>query len=115
MTPATLALTIYRGAHWQGMVVQCLDEEDVAVDLTGWTAHAVVRQTMSGPVLLDLAPVISTPLTGIVTIPEITDELTAALPLGAHYWDLILEDPDGKRLGPYASGKCTVCSLVTHA
>lgn len=71
----------------------CKDEAGDAFNLTGYSARAKVRQTVSSSdVTLDLTPAIPVPADGIIVINK-TDEQTAAVAPGTYYWDLVLDTP----------------------
>lgn len=83
-----------------------------AVDLTDWLVWAYVKAAVGGALQLDLAPTVSSPTTGRVDL-SMTDTETAALTAGTFVWDLILENPDGERIGPLFSGGFSVLRPVT--
>jgi len=87
-------LNFYSG-ETLSMSLTCKDSVGAVFPLTGYTARAQVRSsTTSSTVVLDLAPVISSPSTGVITISK-TDEQTAVVPPGSYYWDLVLDTPTG--------------------
>lgn len=111
MIPGELSLDIYKGATFGPIIIYAREEDQTtAVPLTGWSAHAKVRQTDGGPVIIDLTPYISDGPNGQITIPEISDETTGldTLPVGCFVWDLLLERPSGAILGPFLAGNLTV-------
>ncbi len=90
---------------------------DHPVDLTGYAAEAQVRRQPRGAnVILDLAPVVTTPLTGEVTIPTISSTDTSALTsYGKFYWDLVFKNSGtGERLGPFVAGSFTISDTITQ-
>ncbi len=107
MTPGTLDLTIYKGITF-GRTLTCLDADGVAVDLTGYTAQADVRQKPTSPhVSFDLNAAIAVdPTTGVITL-SLTDTETDALTAGFYGWDLVLIN-GGDRLGPFIIGGVNV-------
>ncbi len=119
MTPATHDLEIWAGATWPGFSITCMDPgTGDAMDLTGWSAQAAIvrtggRLTTSGARAYPLAPSIPDPATGIVTLPEIDRTSAATLLPGHARWDLVLIDPEGKRLGPYLAGTVLIKAIVT--
>lgn len=95
------------------MSLTCKDSVGAAFPLTGYTARAQVRSsTTSSTVVLDLAPVISSPSTGVITISK-TDEQTAVVPPGSYYWDLVLDTPTGGVIF-IAGGTAKFRKLVTR-
>lgn len=114
MTPANIDLSIDRGVRFGPVTLTCLDGSNVAVDLTGYTAYAQVRDRPTGGLVFDLEPEISDPGAGIITISK-TQAQTDAMSDGINYgWDLMLEDAAGVRTGPYFAGKVAVRTRYTH-
>jgi hypothetical protein len=103
MTPGTLDLTIYKGVRFT-RTLTCLDADGVAVDLTGYTAQADVRQKPTSPhVSFNLNPDIPTGTDGVITFEKIETD-TDALTAGLYGWDLVLINGDDERLGPFIIG-----------
>ena len=89
----------------------CKDENGAAVNLTGYTARAEVRPTVSSEtVTLDLAPTIPTPSNGIISV-SIADEVTALIEPGAYVWGLVLETDAGGVI-PIESGPIVFRQIV---
>jgi hypothetical protein len=92
----------------------------IPADLTDWIPYAEVKtDPESTSVILDLAPIISQPDIGEVTIPAIQDEQTILLPSGSGgklkcKWDLIFQVPTGERIGPYIAGSFLIKSIITE-
>lgn len=83
-------------------------------DLTGWKVWSWVKQAPGGTLILDLEPEIDAdPTTGKITM-GMTDEETFDLTAGDFFWDLILEDPSGARLGPLFAGSFSIIELITE-
>jgi hypothetical protein len=81
------------------------------VDLTGYTARAEVRPTISSSTLtLNLAPTIPTPANGVISI-NIADEVTALIEPGAYVWGLVLVTPAGGVI-PIESGPIVFRQIV---
>lgn len=92
----------------------CKDEAGDPVDLTGFSARAEVRPTVSSETLtLDLAPTIPTPANGIIVV-DIADEVTALIEPGAYVWGLVLETPAGGVI-PIESGPIVFRQIVPRA
>lgn len=84
------------------------------VDLTGYDVESVVRRNEKSEVYIDLNPSITTPATGIITIPAMTTTTTNALEfIGDFKWDLVLT-LGGNRFGPYIKGPFTVSDNITQ-
>jgi hypothetical protein len=89
----------------------CKDELGDPVDLTGFTARAEVRPTISSEVLtLDLAPTIPTPANGVIVV-SVSDEITAGIEAGNYVWGLVLETPEGNVI-PIESGPILFRQIV---
>lgn len=120
MAAFPLDLTISRAVNFGPIAItaQRLAEDGVTLEivpLAGWTAYAEVRKSAATAVVLDLAPVIAADDTiGLITIPEIDFAITAALPIGTHEWDIILQDPSGRRLPPLIAGEVHIDRPITQ-
>lgn len=112
MTPGVLNLVLYRGTTFAQTFI-CQDDSHVAVNLTGWTAHALVRTDPQKHIVLDLNPVITNGPAGTVSI-SFTDEETVLLAPGEFVWDLVLERPSGERLGPFLAGTFIISTAITR-
>ena len=89
----------------------CKDENGDAVNLTGYTARAEVRPTISSSTItLNLAPTIPTPANGIISV-SIADEVTALIEPGAYVWGLVLVTPAGGVI-PIESGPIVFRQIV---
>lgn len=115
MSRSTLNLEILKGTTFGPIQITCKDAAGVAVPLAGWSAYAEVRKTEKGPVILDLLPVIvSNDAVGLVTLPAVAWSATSDLQEGAAQWDLILEDPTGRRLPPFLGGSVSIVLPITQ-
>lgn len=117
MTPGTKDFILRCGSTFGPYVFRALGSDQVTVvPLTGWGAHAKVRATLNGPVLLDLLPYISDGPNGEITIPEISDETTNGFTnQGCFIWDLLLERPSGAIVGPFIEGAFTITTTPSRA
>ena len=89
----------------------CKDEDGDAVNLTGYTARAEVRPTISSSTItLNLAPTIPTPANGIISV-IVADEVTALIEPGAYVWGLVLVTPAGGVI-PIESGPIVFRQIV---
>jgi hypothetical protein len=87
------------------------DEDGDPVDLTGYTARAEVRPTISSSTLtLNLVPTIPTPANGVISI-SIADEVTALIEPGVYVWGLVLVTPAGGVI-PIESGPIVFRQIV---
>lgn len=92
----------------------CKDEDGDPVDLTGYTARAEVRPTVSSSTItLNLSPTIQTPANGIISV-SIADTVTADIEPGAYVWGLVLETPAGGVI-PIESGPIVFRQIVPRA
>lgn len=89
----------------------CKDDAGDPVDLTGFSARAEVRPTISSSTItLNLAPTIPTPANGIISV-SIADEVTASIEPGAYVWGLVLVTPAGGVI-PIESGPIVFRQIV---
>lgn len=89
----------------------CKDNDGTPVDLTGYSARAEVRPTISSEtVTLDLAPTIPNPANGVIVV-SIADEVTATIDPGSYVWGLVLETPTGGVI-PIESGPILFRQIV---
>lgn len=108
-------LTIVRGTTFGPILITCKDAAGAAVPLAGWSAFAEVRRDEKSGVIIDFLPVIaSNDSAGLVTIPVIPWTLTDDLTDVFARWDLILQDPTGRRLPPFIGGRVSIISPVTQ-
>jgi hypothetical protein len=92
----------------------CKDEDGDPVDLTGFSARAEVRETVSSDeVILDLDPTIPTPANGIIVI-EVVDTVTATIPAGSYVWGLVLVTDEDKVI-PIESGPIIFRQIIPRA
>lgn len=83
------------------------------INLTGFTVYAEVRLSSGSPVIIDLAPTISSAIGGVVTIPEINDETTATYVAGSYQWDLLLEETATDNMQRILTGSFTIQNKIT--
>ncbi len=89
------------------------EEAGVPVDLTNFSVYADACKFPSAPASFSLNPVVTSAVSGIITLGEMTPSGTMLLEVGNYTWDLILQNSDGQRLGPYVEGSITVTSINT--
>jgi hypothetical protein len=88
---------------------------DNPTNLTGFTVEATVRRTTKAEVFLNLNPTITDPVNGEITIPQIDDATTGALPYTGNFmWDLVLIDNTGERFGPFVKGDFIVSDNISQ-
>jgi hypothetical protein len=119
MIPGPLDLPAYKGSTFGPIVVQAFSDiaHTMPANLSGWLAHAKVREKSTGPVIIDLLPTITDGPNGKITIPAVPDEITnsSAWPRGNYVWDLLLERPTGEVLGPFLAGTFTIGAANARA
>lgn len=109
----THKLCIIRSVEFAPFVINCTqDGTNEPIDLTGWTAHAKAKLIHIPSRGFDLKPAITDAENGVVTI-SLTGEETMSIPAGLYEWDLILQNPDGKRHGPIICGEAEVITPAT--
>ena len=83
-------LYAYSGATFSA-TFSCKDASGAVVNLTGHSARAMLRPSVSSDTLtLNMAPTIPTPANGIVRI-TIADETTATIDAGTYHFDVLLD------------------------
>ena len=110
MEPAILNLTIYRDRDFSKTLY--FKSLGVAMDLTGYTGKAEIRENKDDANLIVALQVTIDPLIGSIVI-SLTDTQTILLPVGVLAWDLVLTDPHGSRQN-YIEGQVDVVSTVTR-
>ena len=110
MEPATHDLTIYRDRDFsQTFYLKTLG---VAMNLTGYTGKAEIRENKDAAALIVAFQVTVDPLIGSIVL-SLTDTQTILLPGGIAVWDLVLTDPHGARQN-YIEGQVNVLGTVTR-
>jgi hypothetical protein len=110
MEPAVYDLTIYRDRDFsKTFYFKTLGE---AMDLTGYTGKAEIRENKDAAALIVAFQVTIDPLIGSIGI-SLTDTQTMLLPDGITAWDLVLTDPHGVRQN-YIEGQVRVVGTVTR-
>lgn len=112
--PARLDLSLTAGIVFGPIKFYAKDENDAAVNLTGWTPFAEARTRAGGRLILDLNPSVTDAAAGEVTVPKMTDEQTFDLRPVKGAWSLVMQHPNGDRLGPYFEGSFTIQATATH-
>ncbi len=88
--------------------------DDHTIDLTGFTAEAVVRRNSTSEVMIDLNPSVSDPSNGQITIPGISSSDTQDIEdVGTFQWDLVLIS-GGERLGVFLKGPFVISDNITQ-
>jgi hypothetical protein len=80
--------------------------------ITSWGVWAYVRDKVGGTLIIDLAPDLTNAAVGKVDL-SMTDSETYVLDAGNYFWDLILQNPAGERLGPLFAGTFNIIHLIT--
>jgi len=112
---ATLNLDIFRGLTFGPVEITCKADDGTPFPLNGWTAAAQASRKPGGLASIDLAPTIESADTdGLIVLSEIAPASTLELAAGSYTWDLVLIDPDGRRLPPLLGGTVTVSNINTQ-
>ena len=111
MEPASHDLTIYRDRDFS-QTFYLKDSLRVALDLTGYTGKAEIRENRDAAALIVAFQVTIDPLIGSIVI-SLTDTQTMLLPDGITAWDLVLTDSHGSRQN-YIEGQVKVVGTVTR-
>jgi len=110
MQPATHDLIIYRDRDFsQTFYFKSLG---VAMDLTGYTGKAEIRENKDAATLIVAFQVTVDPLIGSIAI-SLTDTQTILLPVGDMAWDLVITDPHNLRQN-YLEGQVKILGTVTR-
>lgn len=115
MTPGFLELLFWKGSAYQSCVIQCLDSDNVPVDLADpapWIPKAEVRDEF-GVLKFDLGITVTDAANGEIEI-AFTDTETEQFPVGNFKWDLLFEHPTQGIIGPYVQGPVYVRDPVTQ-
>jgi len=110
MQPATHDLTIYRDRDFSQTFY--FKNLGVAMDLTGYTGKAEIRENKDAATLIVAFQVTVDPLIGSIII-SLTDTQTILLPVGDMAWDLVLTDPHNSRQN-YLEGQVKILGTVTR-
>tara|TARA_R100001463_G_scaffold47083_1_gene95863 strand:+ start:2825 stop:3169 length:345 start_codon:yes stop_codon:yes gene_type:complete len=113
MIAAKLDILINKGTTLGPIVINCKDSNNSSLDLSGWSVYAHVRSSADTAIIVDLSPTITNATDGAIQITK-TDEQTSALAVGSYFWDLLLENSSGERLGPFLAGSCDVAAVITQ-
>lgn len=111
--PALFPIKIRRGIHYGPLTITCNDSNDTPVDISGFGVFAVGRPETESPTLVDLQPEITDGPGGVVTI-DLDDADTLQFPVGDYVWDLVLENLDSERIGPFLAGPLTIIDTVSR-
>ena len=117
MTPGAYNFTMTRGCRfpaWGATTLQMIGGSG-PFDLTGYTAQAEVRVQPGDTVILDLEPVVTTPLTGTITLAVFSDEETELYAAGVYQWDLILTDVTNQVMGRFLAGQFYIVDKDTDS
>lgn len=117
MTPGTYNISMTRGVRFPaaGAIVLQFMGGSGPFDLTDYTAQAQVRAEPGGDVILDLDPIVTTPLTGEVTLATFTDEETSLYVAGVYQWDFLLTNVTNEVTGRYLAGQFYIVNKITES
>lgn len=88
-----LDLTLIRGCTFPTLTFTAQGLTGTPIDISGMIPYAQVRVQSGDPVVIDLQPYISDGPNGVVTCPEIDDDVTPNYEPGVYQWDWLLNDP----------------------
>ena len=108
-----LDITIWRGLTYGPQIIFAVDAFGAPYNLVGWTVFASVRKESPLAVILNLSPMITGGAAGEITI-ELVPAITLALAEGVALWDLVLQTPTGRKLGPYIGGNVVITTPITQ-
>jgi len=115
MTPATLNIEIQRGITFGPVEITCKSADGTPFPLAGWTAASQASHKAGTAPSIDLRPTIAPDdADGLITLLEMVPADTLALSIVRYSWDLVLIDPDGRRLPPLLGGTVTVSNINTQ-
>jgi len=105
-------LILYKGDDY-AETFPILDDDSVAMVLTGFTAKAQIRksQKRSSTLIAEFTASLENPSTGLVNL-SLTDDVTASISEKEGYWDLLLTDANDFT-ETYIMGKVTFVDTVT--
>lgn len=84
-------------------------------NLTGYTVKAEVRVQSGDPVILDLEPVVTDAVNGMVTLAVFTDEETALCQAGVYQWDCIVVSVTNEVIGRFLAGQFYIVDKETDS
>jgi len=106
-------LYAYSGATFSATFT-CKDAAGDVVDLTGYTARAMLRPSVASDTLtLNMAPTIPSPTNGVVSI-TIADETTATIDAATYHFDVLLDKASDGSVTHLADGTIVVREQVTR-
>lgn len=125
MSATSFNIVIVRGITHPSILVVFKNLVGAQVDLDSYNVYSQVRKKPGGSVVLDLEPVIipDDQLLGYpdevlgpgrVKLAGYTDEETFAMKNASLYWDIVLENPAGERLGPFVAGSFDIITIITE-
>jgi len=117
MTPGPYNFTMTRGCRfpaWGATTLQMIGGSG-PFDLTGYTAQAEVRVQPGDPVILDLEPVVTDEVNGMITLAVFSDEETALYIAGVYQWDLIVTTVTNEVIGRFLAGQFYIVDKDTDS
>jgi hypothetical protein len=114
MFPGAYNITLVRGSTFSVIGLQLLGGSG-PFDLTGFTCQSQVRVQPGEDVILDLEPVVSDAVSGMVELTTLTDEETSLFPIGVYHWDFLLVDVYNEVFGPIVVGQFYIVDKVTDS
>jgi hypothetical protein len=111
-----LDLTLIRGCTFEAQTFTMQGLDGITpVDISGMIPTAQVRMQSGDPVIIDLQPAVTDGPNGIITTPEISQDVTPQFIANVYEWDLILNDPVHDDTQQILFGKFYVRNKVTNS
>lgn len=110
--PTNSDVVIYKGDYVE-FFVPLKDAAGAAIDITGWTARAVLKSDYNDRAPKPFTCTISDAVAGIVKVFMSSTQTTELLP-GSYIWDLEAENTD-EEVRTFYAGDVTVYNEVTTA
>lgn len=107
--PGNVDLSMWRGDA-QTYIIKLEDSSHVAIDLTGYTAEATVRQSFTAPTRYEFECTIGGVGNNEVTI-YMSSAVAETIPAGDYLWNFQLTAPNGD-VRTYLAGDVTVYAEV---
>lgn len=125
MGAVSKAITIIRGVTSDAIEIVFTNKNGDQVNLDGWNVYAQVRKAPGKGIVMDLNPQIlavgellgydgEVDGPGRVKLGAYTDEETFAMSNAKLFWDIVLEDTEGQRTGPYVAGPFNIITIITE-
>lgn len=109
--PHNFDLELYKGDYFP-LTVTLVQPNGLPLNLTGYTAQAVVRANFGDPVVYNFTVSIPAPENGKVEL-VLPSAVTAGIEPGSYIWDFQIKEPSGNAR-TYIAGDVTVYNEVSN-